>query len=170
VNRFFSSVLNRLAFVSPGGRHIRPRLQRWRGVSMGENVWVGQYVYIDDVAPGALTIGNNCTISIRTTILTHAYGAADQPLGEGRVVIEDDVFIGPHCVILPNVRIGQGAVIKAGTVVARNVPARTFWGSPAAGALSTVTVPLTNRQGYQAFLGGLRPLRRDRASAGEPTP
>jgi carbonic anhydrase/acetyltransferase-like protein (isoleucine patch superfamily) len=71
-------------------------------------------------------------------------------------VIEKDVFIGPHCVILPNVRIGEGAVIRAGTVVSRNVPARTFWGPPAAEALGVATVPLTPEHSYEEFLEGLK--------------
>lgn len=158
--RILSSVLNRLAFVSPGGSSVRPRLQRWRGVAIGSNVWLGQYVYIDDVHPGALSIGSNCTIGIRTTILTHFYWGPRQAVSNGRVVIEDDVFIGPHCVILPNVRIGKGAVIKAGTVVSRNVPAQTLWGSPAAEALGSVTVPLTAEHGYASFMKGVRPAPR----------
>jgi acetyltransferase-like isoleucine patch superfamily enzyme len=131
-------------------------------VSIGPNVWIGQYVYIDDLTPDALTIGNNCTIGVRSTILTHVYGASEAS-DTGRVVIEDDVFVGPHCVILPNVHIGQGAVIRAGTVVTRNVPARTFWGSPAAEALASVTVPLTSELGYNRFVAGIRPLPADKS-------
>jgi acetyltransferase-like isoleucine patch superfamily enzyme len=165
VNRFLSSVLNRLAFVSPGGSVVRPQLQRWRGASIGRNVWIGQYVYVDDLSPEALTIGDNCTISLRTTILTHVYGVVDRSsLSDGRVVIEEEVFIGPHCLILPNVRIGRGAVIKAGTIVTTNVPAGSLWGSPAAEMLGSVTVPLTSESSYQAFLAGIRPLRRGNPS------
>jgi len=39
------------------------------------------------------------------------------------VVIEDDVFIGTQAVILKGVRIGRGAVVGAGAVVTRQVPA-----------------------------------------------
>ena len=38
------------------------------------------------------------------------------------IVIEDDVWIGANCVILPGVHIGYGAVVAAGSVVTRNVP------------------------------------------------
>lgn len=162
MTRVLSSLLNKLAFVSPGGSSIRPRLQRWRGVSVGTNVWLGQYVYIDDVHPTALSIGDNCTIGIRCTILTHFYWGLRRRVSNGKVVIENDVFIGPHCVILPNVTIGEGSVIKAGTVVSRSVPPRTFWGSPAAETLGTVTVPLTSERGYANFLTGIRPVARKR--------
>jgi len=76
------------------------------------------------------------------------------------VVIESDVFIGPHCVILPGVTIGQGSVIQAGTVVSRNVPAGTFFGHVPATVLGKVTVPLTPEHSYQEFARGLRPIRR----------
>jgi acetyltransferase-like isoleucine patch superfamily enzyme len=159
VNRFVGTLLGRLALVLPGGSSVRPRLQRWRGVSVGVNVWIGLYVYIDDLHPEAISIGNNCTIGIRTSIITHFYWGPRQPVSNGKVVIENDVFIGPHCVILPNVTIGEGAVIQAGSVVTRSVPARTFWGPPPAGPLGTVTVPLTLDHGYNAFLRGVRPAK-----------
>jgi serine acetyltransferase len=59
-------------------------------------------------------------------------------------------------VILPNVRIGQGAVIKAGTVVTRSVPPRTFWGPPPADSLGQATVSLTAEHGYVEFLRGIK--------------
>lgn len=145
--------------VLPGGASVRPRLHRWRGARIGENVWIGLYVYIDDAHPEALSIGDNCTIGIRTSIITHFYWGPRQPVSNGKVVIENDVFVGPHCVILPDVTIGEGSVIQAGSVVTRSVPPRTFWGPPAAGAIGTVTVPLTAANGYISFLRGVRPSK-----------
>ena len=144
--------------ICPGGVSMRPRLHRWRGADIGRNVWLGLYVYIDDLHPEALTIGDNCTIGIRTTIITHFYRGSRQPASNGRVVIERDVFIGPHCVILPNVTIGEGAVVQAGSVVTRSVPPHTLWGPAPASALGTATVPLTGSRGYMAFLRGVRPV------------
>lgn len=154
---FLSRLLHKVAFVAPGGGSVRPWLHRLRGAGIGKNVWIAQLVYLDELHPDNVTIGDNCTIGLRTSIFTHFYWGPRRAKGNGNVVIEKDVFIGPHCVILPNVRIGEGAVIRAGTVVTRNVPAHAFWGAPAADFLGTATVPLTSDHTYEEFIQGLTP-------------
>jgi acetyltransferase-like isoleucine patch superfamily enzyme len=161
VNRIAATALSRIAQVCPGGSSLRPRLQRWRGVRVGTNVWIGLYVYLDELHPEALSIGDNCTIGIRTTIITHFYWGPRRPASNGTVVIEDNVFIGPHSVILPDVRIGEGSVIQAGSVVSRNVPPHTLWGAPPAGPLADATAPLTSSSDYAVFLRG-KPLSDQR--------
>lgn len=44
------------------------------------------------------------------------------------VVIEDHVWIASRVTILPGVHIGRGAVIAAGAVVSKDVPALEIWG------------------------------------------
>jgi acetyltransferase-like isoleucine patch superfamily enzyme len=39
------------------------------------------------------------------------------------VIIEDDVWVGSHAIIMPGVTIGRGAIVGAGSVVTRDVPA-----------------------------------------------
>jgi len=135
---------------------------------MGKNVWISRWVYIDELHPEAVTIGDNSSIGLRTSIFTHFYwGSQRSREFAGPVSIEENVFIGPHCVILPKVRIGRGAVIKAGTVVTRDVPPETFWGPPQAGPLARITVPLTAEHSYEEFVSGLRPLRK---KSQNPTP
>ncbi len=72
-------------------------------------------------------IGNRVMIASHTAIVsvTHDYTRPDmrfaQPIG-APVVIEDDVWIGAHAVIMPGVTIGRGAVVGAGAIVRENVP------------------------------------------------
>jgi acetyltransferase-like isoleucine patch superfamily enzyme len=146
----------KIAFVAPGGFRVRPWLQRLRGVVIGKNVFISQFVYIDEIHPSDVSIGDNCIIGLRTSIISHFYSGPRRPVSNGKVVIEKDVFIGPHSVILPNVTIGEGAVIRAGTVVSRNVPPHTFWGPPAAEALGVANIPLTPDTDYDDFMEGLK--------------
>lgn len=158
---FAQRLLGRLTNILPGGFSLRPALHRLRGVRVGRNVWISQHVYIDEIHPEAVSIGNNCTIGIRTSIIAHIYWGRVQDKSSARpVTIEDDVFIGPHCVILPGVRIGRGAVIRAGTVVSRDVPPGVLYGTDDSRPLARVTTTLTPGHTYEEFVLGLNPLRK----------
>lgn len=81
----------------------------------------------------AVTIGGGCSISWDVQILDNDFhamtvGGVAQP-STAPVVIGDHVWIGTRAIILKGVTVGDGAVIAAGAVVTRNVPA----GSVAAG-------------------------------------
>ncbi len=153
-------LLNTLAFISPGGYTLRPFLQRMHGVKMGKHVWLSQYVYFDGIHPDAITIGNNVAIGLRTTIFAHFYSGPQRSSEHSKpVIIEDDAFIGPHCVIMPGVTIGKGAVVQAGTIVSRNVPAGVLWGNPGPGPLAIVTRPCPQNSSWEDFVKGLRPYR-----------
>jgi acetyltransferase-like isoleucine patch superfamily enzyme len=160
MNGFLKWILNTLAFLLPGGYTLRPFLQRLHGVKLGRHVWISQYVYFDGIHPDAITIHDNVAIGLRCTFFAHLYSGPRRSADHARpVVIEEDVFIGPHCVILPNVRIGKGAVIQAGTVVSRDVPPYTLWGAPKAGPLARVTVTRPQEHTADEFVKGLRPFR-----------
>jgi acetyltransferase-like isoleucine patch superfamily enzyme len=161
----FKRIINKIAFIAPGGGSIRPWLQKIRGVHIGNNVWIGQYVYVDEQFPEKVSIGDNCTIGLRVSIFSHFFWGDKRDSGySGPVTIGKDVYIGPHCVLLPNVHIDEGSVIKAGTVVSRNVPAHTYWGTDSAGPLGEVTVPLTSEHTFIEFSYGLRPIHNHKGS------
>ena len=44
------------------------------------------------------------------------------------VIIENNVFIGAHSIILKGVTIGENSIIGAGSVVAKSIPANQIWG------------------------------------------
>lgn len=58
---------------------------------------------------------------------THNIERTDIPMGkqgmrEAEVIIGNDVWIGMRSIIMPGVKIGDGAVIGAGAVVTKDVP------------------------------------------------
>jgi len=160
-------LLHMIAFMGPGGGSLRPWLHRIRGVRIEKNVWISHFVYIDDLHPDGISIGENSTIGLRTTIFAHLYWGPPRSNHHGKVTIGRNVFIGPHCVILPNVRIGDGAVIKAGTVVSRNVPPHALWGTPSAESLGEATIPLTAEHSYEEFVQGIRLRTRSQTKVNE---
>ena len=81
-----------------------------------------------------IMIGNHVVFGPNVTIFTAGHDPQTINLANnyGRVTIEDDVWIGGNATILQGVTIHEGAVIGAGSVVAKDVPAYTICiGNPA---------------------------------------
>lgn len=57
------------------------------------------------------------------------------------VIIEDCVWIGANCLVLPGVRIGRGSVIAAGSVVTKSIPPMSLAGGNPARVIKTFTSP-----------------------------
>lgn len=125
VRGFASRVLQHLARILPGARSLRVTLHRARGVQIGKNVWIGYDVILDTSRPFLITLEDNCTLSMRVTVVAHFRESTG-------VKIERDAFVGPGAIVLPNVVVGRGAVVTAGSVVTRSVPPMTVvQGNPA---------------------------------------
>lgn len=95
-----------------------------RGLSVGCNFQMEKGCNIDANFPWLITIGNNVTFASWVYLAAHD-GAAQKHVGYskiGKIVIEDNVFIGARSIILPNVSIGANSVIGAGSVVTKSIP------------------------------------------------
>lgn len=112
---------------------------KFKGAEIGENTFLGPNVYLDvNHKPGRVIIGDNCFITRNCTILAHSDVMMGGPLelwkehgGErifGDVVIEDNVFVGVHSVIMPGVTIGKNSVVGAMSLVTKDVPPNTIVG------------------------------------------
>jgi serine acetyltransferase len=74
------------------------------------------------------------------------------------VKIEEDVFVGPGAIILPNVVIGRGSVVTAGSVVTRSVPPMTVvQGNPAI-PVARCGIPMGTKVTVKEFSKRLRPV------------
>lgn len=96
-------------------------------LSIGDRSWIGQQCFLH--AAGGIHIGEEVGIGpgVRVLTSTHAEAGRERsilssPIDFAPVFIEDHVDIGVSAVILPGVRIGRGAQIGAGAVVAEDVP------------------------------------------------
>ena len=84
---------------------------------------------------GGIIVGNDVFIGPKVNLITinHDVNPDNRSATYGRpIVIEDKVWIGINSTILPGVRIGYGAIVGAGSVVTKDVPAMTVVaGNPA---------------------------------------
>ncbi len=138
-------ILQVLARIAPGATTTRVRLNRWRGVNIGKDVWIGYDAIIETSCPHLVTIGDRAAIGLRVTIIAHY-------LEQQGVVIEEDVTLGPGVIVLPDVTIGRGAIVTAGS------PKTMVQGNPAQ-PIATVEIPLGLGVSLKEFAKGLRPIR-----------
>jgi maltose O-acetyltransferase len=100
----------------------------WRLVSFApERVRVGEHSILgnDGFLDGrsGITIGDNVNIAAHVHIYTleHDPQSPDFATKGGPVDVGDRVFIGSRATILPNIKLGTGAVVAAGAVVTHDV-------------------------------------------------
>jgi len=95
-------------------------LYRRLGVKIGKDASVGLMAMFDVFFPGLISVGENSIIGYNATILTHEFLVREYR--KGPVEIGSNVLIGTNTTILPGVRIGDGAVVGAGSLVNRDIP------------------------------------------------
>lgn len=97
-------------------------------VQIGNNVTVKCGVYLWD----GITIEDNVQIGPNVTFTNDKYPRAKQAFDLQRTLIKRNASIGAAAVILGGVTIGENALIGAGSVVTKDVPADELWvGNPA---------------------------------------
>jgi acetyltransferase-like isoleucine patch superfamily enzyme len=102
-------------------------------LTIEERVYIGRNTYIGVFQP--VTIGANTIIGAYSYIISanHRYESRELPIRDqgfmgAPIILENDVWLGTHVVVLPGVTIGQGAIIAAGSVVNKDVPPYEIWG------------------------------------------
>jgi serine acetyltransferase len=114
-------------------------------ISIGARTYINRHTILD--ATQEISIGQDCMIGPFCYITDHDHtqGEDGRP-GSGTLLcrpthLEDRCWIGAHVTILKGVHIGAGAIIGAGSVVTRPIPAgATALGNPAR-VLSKTTLP-----------------------------
>lgn len=101
-------------------------------IVIGDNCSIGDFSHV--TAINEIRLGNNVRMGKDILITDNSHGASDVKLLEvapnhrplvskGPVIIEDNVWIGAKSSIMPGVHIGKGAIIGAGSVVTKDIPA-----------------------------------------------
>jgi len=108
--------------------HIGANFFNPSNITIGHDTIIGDHCFMDGRAP--LKIGSHVGIASQVLIYNdeHDINSLDYGNSFGPVEIGDYVFIGPRAIILPNIKIGKGAVVAAGAVVTKDIPDFEIWG------------------------------------------
>jgi acetyltransferase-like isoleucine patch superfamily enzyme len=137
--RFLNSwILQNLAKIVPHHR-LAVMLQRMRGVKIGQHVYIGPGVNIDDVYPHLVVIEDYVSIGMNSMIFAHSNPTCSleikqkyYPRKTATTTIKKGAWIPPGCIVLAGVTIGENSIVGAGSVVIRDVEPYTIAaGNPA---------------------------------------
>jgi acetyltransferase-like isoleucine patch superfamily enzyme len=106
-------------------------------IRIGRNTVIGWDCVLD--GRGGLIIKDNVDIANNVFIFSAMHDPQDPHYRyvKKKVVIGNNVWLSSRCMILPGVRIGEGAVISAGAVVTRNIPPYAIVGGVPAKIIGT---------------------------------
>lgn len=127
-----SRAMSKLCLIAAKSDYIpssmRLMLFKWGGVNIIGQSFFGSDITIDTIYPKLITIEPGCIIATGTKILSHFFNPQDREFYQGRVTIKDHVFVGMNTMIVAPITIGSHAVIAAGSVVTKDIPAYEVWG------------------------------------------
>lgn len=159
-----NKIMNKL--LTRGGKtpaQVELETLKKRGLRIGEHVDIFTDYPFDSLYPGLISVGNYVTISSNVRILAHDASMGYLTEGTckiGVVDIGNHVFIGHGAIIMCNVRIGDYAIIGAGSVVTHDVPAHTVYaGNPARFVKTTEDFQQQHINGYKSHFVTNRPWR-----------
>ncbi|MES2646997.1 MAG: DapH/DapD/GlmU-related protein [Bacteroidota bacterium] len=104
-------------------------------INYGKNIIIGKNVFINFdcvfLDLGGITIEDNVLIAPKVSLLSEGHPVSPEDrhsLVPGHIHIKKNAWIGAGATILPGVTIGENAVVAAGAVVSKDVPANTVVG------------------------------------------
>ena len=105
LRRGLNYILEIVVDFLPGGEGLRAAVHKLRGVHIRGRVFISRRVILETKYPEKIWIGSKVFIGIGTIVIAHHATAED--LSDVDVVIGDNVYIRPHCVVLPGANIGE---------------------------------------------------------------
>lgn len=110
-----------------------------KNIKLGHNVFINSGCHFQD--QGGIEIGDGALIGHGVVLATLDHGLLPEErhdLKPGRITIGKNVWIGSNSTVLRGVTIGDNAVVAAGAVVTKDVPANTIVGGAPARILREI--------------------------------
>ena len=123
--------LQRLPMKSRGWR---PCVCKWGGVGINKPsaTFIGEGCIFDTNYPEDIIVEEGVRITAGCIILTHFMDPSIGGYTRGKVVIKKNAYLGCRTIICKPVTIGENAIVGAGSVVTKDIPANEVWaGNPA---------------------------------------
>ena len=91
-----------------------------RNISIGRNSVINRNCYLDGRV--GIEIGNNVGVSPEVYVLSLTHDVYDEQFGTigAKVILEDYVWIGARAMLMPGIRLSEGCVVGAGSVVTKS--------------------------------------------------
>jgi maltose O-acetyltransferase len=117
-------------------------------IVFGEHCTIGDTCFLD--GRSGLEFGDAVNLGSHVSIYTREHSIDDPDFAEtgAPVKVDDRAWIASHAIVLPGVSIGEGAVVAAGAVVVKDVPAFTLVGGNPARVIRERSTNLRYELGY----------------------
>lgn len=139
VRQFFSNLYHALLLsmmdwwiLEPfNPRMLRPFLVRRLGAKVGKGVFIGDHVRIDENHADYIILDDHVHIASGTRLLCHQRDLSGYHIGDdysklgyryGVIHMKRGSLVGMESFVMPGVTIGEGAIVGAGSLVAKDVP------------------------------------------------
>lgn len=128
-------------------------LRKMSGITIGQVSNINPGCMLDSRG-GSITIGNYVDIAPEVNIWTleHDPNHPNFVSCGAPVVIEDYVWLANRVIVLPGVTIGKGAVVAAGAVVTKDIPAWSIAGGVPAKVIGKRNENQEPRKPYRGYL------------------
>lgn len=158
IKQFFLNIWRKLlsnmmdwAILEPfNPRKLRPVFMRMMGCKVGKECFIGEYVRIDPGHADMITLEDHVSIAAGVRLLCHQRDFSNYYVGDDYmdlgyivkpIVLKKGCLIGMESFVMPGVTIGEGAIVGAGSLVTKDIPAWTV----ATGRPAKVVKQIPNR-------------------------
>lgn len=136
-------------------RMLRPFLMRRMGCHVGKGCFIGDHVRIDTGHADLITLEDSVSIAGGSRLLCHQRDFRDYCVGDDYmklgyslrpIVLKKGCLIGMESFVLPGVTVGEGAIVGAGSMVSKDIPAWTVAIGRPAKAVRQIPVRESDKQ------------------------